>query len=125
MTATPTSQRHMIEALTENFDSIVKQAADRDKNVSLSVESYIQFRRINVATPAFFTIMEFGLDLPDEVFQHPVIADLCIQVTDMILLDNVRWQVSRYMQAAKVVLSYVRTCSRTTRSRQRETISTT
>ena len=89
-TATPTSQRHMIEGISEMFDSVVQQAADRDKNVSRSIESYIKFRRANICTPAMFVVMELGLDIPDKVFQHPVIADLRTQVTDMILLDNVR-----------------------------------
>lgn len=64
--ATATSQRHMIEAIVENFDSVVQQ----------------------------------GLDLPDEVLHHLALTELLTYVTDIVLLDNVRC----------CILLYIRSC---------------
>ena len=33
--------------------------------------------------------MELDLDLPDEVFYHPVIVELSVHIADLIILDNV------------------------------------
>jgi len=35
-------------------------------------------------------IYEMGMDLPDEVYNHPVIAELVECIVELILIDNVK-----------------------------------
>ncbi|KAF9806349.1 hypothetical protein IEO21_08705 [Rhodonia placenta] len=73
-TATPSSQKHFIEAFTDYLNSVVEQAADRDNNHIRTVDSYLKTRRENIgARPSYFPA-ELGLNLPDEAFYHPDIA---------------------------------------------------
>ncbi|EJD00099.1 terpenoid synthase [Fomitiporia mediterranea MF3/22] len=87
-TATRTSQCHMIEGLVANLEAVVQQAADRDNDEYYSIASYLEFRRENIGAKPAFVPMELHLDLPDEVFYHPVITELSQYVTDMVILDN-------------------------------------
>lgn len=87
-TATPSSQKHFIEAFTDYLNSVVEQAADRDNNHIRTVDSYLKTRRENIgARPAYFPA-ELGLNLPDEAFYHPVVTELSYNIADLIILDN-------------------------------------
>ncbi|EJD00101.1 terpenoid synthase [Fomitiporia mediterranea MF3/22] len=86
--ATPTAQRHMIESLAINLDAVVQQADDRDNDSYRSIASYLANRRENIGAKPAYVPLELGLDLPDEVFYHPVIVELSDYVADLIGLDN-------------------------------------
>ncbi|KAF8970725.1 terpenoid synthase [Flammula alnicola] len=87
-TASPTSQRHMIESFTAYLESVVQQAADRDSDTFRSIDSYFQNRRQNIGARPSYVPMELDLHLPDEVFYHPVIEELSYYIADLIILDN-------------------------------------
>ncbi|EED79566.1 predicted protein [Postia placenta Mad-698-R] len=75
-TATPSSQKHFIEAFTDWLNSVVGQATDRDNNHIRTIDSYLKIRRENAgARPAYFPA-ELGLNLPDDAFYHPVVTEL-------------------------------------------------
>ncbi|KAJ3860026.1 terpenoid synthase [Lentinula novae-zelandiae] len=87
-TASPTSQHHMVESFTAYLESVVQQAADRDRSHIRTVDSYFETRRENIGARPSYVPMELGLDLPDEVFYHPVILKLSVYIADLIILDN-------------------------------------
>ncbi|KAG6825478.1 hypothetical protein H0H92_003608 [Tricholoma furcatifolium] len=87
-TATPSSQRHMVESLTAYLESVVQQAADRDDNTFLTIDAYLENRRQNIGARPSFVPMELDLNFPDHVFYHPVIVELSIYITDLIILGN-------------------------------------
>ena len=69
--------------------SLVTQAADRDKGVCRSINGYLAVRRDNVATRPSFMGLEIAMELPDEVFYHPLVVELTSYITDMVIVDNV------------------------------------
>ncbi|KAF8484312.1 terpenoid synthase [Gautieria morchelliformis] len=87
-TASPTSQRHMVESFTAYLESVIQQAIDRDTNTIRTIDSYFQNRRENIGARPSYVPMELDLDLPDEVFYHPVIVELSIYIADLIILGN-------------------------------------
>ncbi|KAG6907098.1 hypothetical protein DXG01_010511 [Tephrocybe rancida] len=87
-TATASSQCHMVESLTAYLDSVVQQAADRDNDTLRTIDSYLHNRRQNIGARPSFAPMELDLDLPDHVFYHPVILELSVYITDLIILGN-------------------------------------
>ena len=88
-TASPSSQRHFLESFTAYLNSVIQQAADRDNDTIRSIESYFENRRENIGARPSYVPMELDLDLPDEVFYHPVIVELSVHIADLIILDNV------------------------------------
>lgn len=88
-TATPTSQKHMIESFTAYLESVVQQANDRNENIIRSIDAYFENRRQNIGIRPSYVPLELGLDLPDHVFYHPVIEELSYYIADMVILDNV------------------------------------
>jgi hypothetical protein len=89
-TASPSSQRHFVEAFTAFLNSLVDQAEDRDNDTIRTVDEYLKTRRENIGARPSYAPAELGLDLPDEAFYHPVIVELSYHIADLILLDNVR-----------------------------------
>ena len=88
-TASPTSQRHFIASFTAYLDSAVREAAYRENDTIRTIDSYIQCRRDGVGAKPSFGILELELDLPDEVFYHPVIVELSDHIIDMIFINDV------------------------------------
>lgn len=89
-TATPSSQKHFIEAFTDYLHSVVEQAADRDNNHIRTVGSYLKTRRENIGARPSYVPAELGLNLPDEAFYHPVVTELSYNIAELIILDNSR-----------------------------------
>ena len=89
LTATPTAQKHFIEAFDDYLDSVVTKAEERDKNVVLDIERYLQIRRQNIGARPSYVPAELGLDIPDKAFYHPVMIELTYYSADLIILDNV------------------------------------
>ena len=88
-TATPTSQKHMIEAFTDYLESVVQQAEDRDVDKCRTIDEYLENRRQNIGARPSFVPSELGLNLTDEVFYHPVMLELTQHISDLIILGNV------------------------------------
>ncbi|KAL5482772.1 STS14 [Sanghuangporus weigelae] len=86
--ATPTAQRHFIESFSAYLESLVQQAEDRDNNTNHSIASYLKHRHENIGTRPSYAVLEFRLNLPDEVIYHPTIVKLSEHITELILLDN-------------------------------------
>ncbi|KAG1839501.1 isoprenoid synthase domain-containing protein [Suillus tomentosus] len=82
------SQRHFLETFDEYINSVVVEALDREQGHRRSLDDYLKLRRKTVGVKPSFTIFEMGMDLPDEVFYHPVIMNLADCITELIIIDN-------------------------------------
>lgn len=87
-TASPTSQKHFIEAFTDYLNSVVSQANDRDNNTLCTVDTYLRMRRENIGARPSYVPGELHLNIPDEAFYHPIIKELEYHIAELIILDN-------------------------------------
>jgi hypothetical protein len=70
---------------------VVAEALDREQGHKRSIEDYLKLRRYTGGAQPCLVVCEMGMDLPDEVFYHPVITGLAECITDLIVIDNVSW----------------------------------
>ncbi|KAF9073382.1 terpenoid synthase [Rhodocollybia butyracea] len=86
--ATPTAQRRFIETYQLYVNSVLQQAIDRADNHIRNVNSYFQVRRDTIGAKPSFVLLEFTMDIPDKIMQHPVIHELRIGCVDMVIIEN-------------------------------------
>lgn len=80
-TASLPSQRHFLDSYTAYLRTIVFEARDREESRCRRIEDHLKLLRDTVAAKPAFAIYEMGMDLPDEVFNHPVTAALVECIT--------------------------------------------
>ncbi|KAJ7125817.1 terpenoid synthase [Mycena crocata] len=68
--------------------SVVDQASDGDNDRLRGSEEYMILRRKTISVDPSYTMQELGMDLVDEVYNHPVINELRQISVDIVLLDN-------------------------------------
>ena len=87
------SDAHCLKHFVEEFDlysaAVTLEAHDRTNRVYRTFEEYLAIRRYSSGCPLSFALCEFGLDLPEEAYHHPIMEQLRYQATDLISLDNV------------------------------------
>lgn len=81
-------QRHFLYSYTEFLRAVVVEALDRDEAHCRSISDYIKLRRNTCATKPAIAMYEMGMDLPDEVFYHPVLVELTECIAELVLIDN-------------------------------------
>ncbi|KAL7282972.1 terpenoid synthase [Trametes coccinea BRFM310] len=86
--ASASSQRRFIATFDDYCQSVVEQATDRAIGRMHDVDSYLHMRRENIGAKPSFAILELDMDLPDEVFFHPMLVDLSTWAIDMLILGN-------------------------------------
>lgn len=67
----------------------MQEAEDRSSDNYRNFEDYISIRRHTAGGNATLALTEFGLDLPEEVYHHPVIRSLREKAEYLIALINV------------------------------------
>lgn len=69
----------------------IRQAELRERGEVLDLDAFIRLRRENSGVPICIGIIGFirGRDIPDEVFEHPVMTRLYLAAVDMVWLSNV------------------------------------
>ncbi|THH29426.1 hypothetical protein EUX98_g4770 [Antrodiella citrinella] len=72
------------------FKAIAQQARDRRDRLIPDTEAYIEVRRDTSGCKPCFALIEFcaGIDLPEEVSQHPIIQSLEEATNDLITWSN-------------------------------------
>lgn len=84
---------HCIEHFIEEWDiytaAVVREADDRTKGIYRTFEEYLAIRRYSSGCLPSFALCEFGLDLPEEAYHHPIMDELREQATDLIAIGNV------------------------------------
>jgi hypothetical protein len=89
-TASLSSQRHFLDSFTAYLRAVVVEALDREHSHCRSIDDYLKLRRDTCGAKSAFAIYEMGMELPDEVFYHPIIAELVECIVELILIDNVK-----------------------------------
>ena len=76
-----------------NFDaytkSIILEAEDRVAGHQRTVDDYLTLRRDTCGAKPTFSFFGLGLNIPDEVFNHPLMISLIENATDLIAITNV------------------------------------
>jgi hypothetical protein len=66
---------------------VVEEAGDRATSIR-SIEQYFDLRRKTVGARPSFAMMEYDVDFPDGVLDHPSIEKLTLCAVDLIWIDN-------------------------------------
>ncbi|KAJ7459414.1 terpenoid synthase [Mycena galericulata] len=87
-TASPSAQRRFVDTFAAYTQSVVEQAADRDQNIIRTVDAYLAVRRDTIGAKPSFALLEFDMDLPAEVLEHPTMISLTNATIDLLILGN-------------------------------------
>ncbi|KZT04735.1 terpenoid synthase [Laetiporus sulphureus 93-53] len=99
-TISPNSKKRFIDAMHLYFKAITQQVTDRASMRVPELAAYIHLRRKTSGCEMFFVLIEYAahIDLPDEVYEHPLIQGL-MDITN----DSISW--------VNDIFSYSRECS--------------
>lgn len=86
--ATQSSQRRFIDTFQLYTDSVVQQSLDRGNGSLRDIQNYFEVRRETIGVKPSFAINQIYLDLPDHVFESPIITRLTNLSIDMIITGN-------------------------------------
>lgn len=87
-----TAQKRFVHTMDLFFKTVTVQARDRAAGITPDLEEYIAIRRDNSGCKPCFALIEYanGLDLPDEVMEHPIVHGLTEAANDLVTWTNVR-----------------------------------
>jgi Delta6-protoilludene synthase len=88
-TASLPAQERFVKTFGDYLQAVVQQAADRTQKHIRSIPEYLEVRRGTIGAEPTFAFLELAMNLPDEAVHHPVIEEMSILSTSMILLGNV------------------------------------
>jgi len=80
--------KHFISGFDAYTAAVVVEADDRFNGHVRSVKEYLSLRKDTAACKPTLSVIEFGLDLPDEYLQHPVVAALMDSASELIGVTN-------------------------------------
>jgi len=89
-TASLPSQRRFLDRFTKYLRALVVEALDREQGHCRGMGDYLKLRRYTIGTEPSFLLCEMGMNLPDEVFCHPVIMELAENTIELSQIDNVK-----------------------------------
>ena len=87
--ASAPSWNRFIANYAEYLDSVIDESADRAAGHIRSIPEYLELRRLTIGGYPSFLCLELGLEIPDEVMEHPKIKSLLGLVAETIILTNV------------------------------------
>ncbi|TFK33445.1 isoprenoid synthase domain-containing protein [Crucibulum laeve] len=89
-TSGPGCRDRFIHSMDLFFKAVAQQASDRAHGVTPDLESYITIRRDTSGCKPCFQLIEFagGIDLPQEVVDHPIIQSLEEATNDLVTWSN-------------------------------------
>ena len=108
------------------FKAVAIQARDRAADVVPDLEDYIAVRRDNSGCKPSWALIEYayGLDLPDEVMEHPIIQSLDEATNDLVTWSNVSSRLRLFTFFQFSLPTFSRTSFRTTANRPKATSAT-
>ncbi|KAG6879126.1 hypothetical protein C0992_005013 [Termitomyces sp. T32_za158] len=77
-----------IKSFDDFTKAVVTQAHDRALEYVRDIDEYLPIRRETIGAKQAFIALEFDLNLPDEVFEDPIIQSVIDACSDLISLDN-------------------------------------
>ena len=69
---------------------MIDEASDRTRGHVRGIVDFLELRRLTAGAYASFFSVELGLDIPDEVMEHPALELLRSLTADSTVLTNVR-----------------------------------
>jgi hypothetical protein len=82
-----------MEKFIVDFDaytkSIILEAEDRVAGHHITVNNYLILRRDTCGAKPTFSFFELGLNIPNAVFDHPLMISIIENATDLIAITNV------------------------------------
>ena len=105
------------------FKAVTIQARDRASGDIPDLEDYIAFRRDTSACMPCWALIEYanGLDLPDEVMEHPLIQSLDEATNDLVSWSNVSIQTGLFALRRFLLSTFSRISSHTIVNRPKVT----
>ena len=84
-------QRRFHKHCAEYLNATIKEAGIRERGEVLTLDEYTLLRRQNSGSLTTFDLIEclLDIDIPDEIFDHPVFSSLVNAAADMICWSNV------------------------------------
>ena len=86
---TVATQKRFIDTFDRYTASVVQEAQDRTHARIRSIDEYLALRRDTSAIELCIFVIEIGLDIPPDVFEHPVMKRVLALAVDMVLVTNV------------------------------------
>jgi hypothetical protein len=74
--ATPMAQAHFIETMQMYLDGVVQQSQDRADERVRSIADFWDIRRDSSGCLPSFSLIEMGLEFPEEIYRHPLLEQL-------------------------------------------------
>ena len=87
--ASDSARRRFIVKFGIYMAAVVQEASDRAENHIRRIDDYFLVRRQTIGAMPSFVLLHFEVELPEEVFEDPVIQRLENASADMISLCNV------------------------------------
>jgi len=100
--ASEPAQRRFIRAFTDYVYGVIDEASDRTSGHIRGIADYFQLRRLTAGANASLFSVELGLEIPDEVMEHPALQSLVSLTADSIVLTNVRISLSPCIHVANL-----------------------
>jgi hypothetical protein len=70
---------------------VIDEVSDRTRGHVRGIADFLELRRLTAGAYASFFSVELGLDVPDEVMEHPAVEALRSLAGNSTVLVNVRW----------------------------------
>jgi len=86
--ASVSSWNRFIANYAEYLDAVIDESADRAVGYIRNIPEYLELRRLTIGGYPSFLCFELGLDIPDEVMEHPKIKSLLGLVAETVVLTN-------------------------------------
>ncbi|KDR68480.1 hypothetical protein GALMADRAFT_78470 [Galerina marginata CBS 339.88] len=80
--------KRFIDGFENYMTAVIAEANDRTNSQYRNFEEYLVLRRNTSGTILSFVVVEFGLDIPDEVYNHPRVQALLQNGADLIIFVN-------------------------------------
>ena len=89
--ATPGAQKRFIDTMDSYFEAVILQARNRAAGIIPNLEDYKVTRRDTSGCRQCWALLEYGygLHLPDEVMEDPIIQSLGEATNDFVSWTNV------------------------------------
>jgi len=86
--ASESAQRRFIESFSAYVYAVIDEASDRSRGHVRGIADFLELRRLTAGAYASFFSVELGLDIPDEVMEHPALELLRSLAADSTVLIN-------------------------------------
>ncbi|KAG6894912.1 hypothetical protein C0992_003990 [Termitomyces sp. T32_za158] len=87
--ASVAARHRLVKNVKSCMTAIVQEVQDRALEYVRDIDEYLPLRRETLGAKLAFSVLEFQLNIPNEVFEEPIIQRLTNACLDLIILSNV------------------------------------